>query len=176
MAVDVKQALNIRQVVEHYGFNVNRAGLIKCPIHREKTPSMKIYNNNKGFYCFGCNAGGTVIDFVMKLFGVDCKTAINKLIEDFRLNNTVKLTKFEKMKIAVNESLRKKKQQEYEKREEEYWIEFEKYAELDVQKIRNKPKIGEEMNDLFIEALQKLCYQEFMLDLAEVRIKKYEFR
>jgi hypothetical protein len=40
---------------------------ISCPLglHEDSTPSFTIYPNDKGWYCFGCNQGGTVIDLVL---------------------------------------------------------------------------------------------------------------
>jgi len=49
-----------------------------------KTASFKIYDNS--FYCFGCGVGGTVIDFVMKMFSLTDFEAVKKLNIDFRLN------------------------------------------------------------------------------------------
>lgn len=34
----------------------------KCPIHDEDTPSMRFYEETNTFYCFGCRAGGDVIN------------------------------------------------------------------------------------------------------------------
>lgn len=39
---------------------------IRCPFHEDKNPSLKIYTKNNRFVCFGCNARGSPIDFVMK--------------------------------------------------------------------------------------------------------------
>lgn len=41
----------------------NLVGL--CPFHNEKTPSFNIYPESNSFYCFGCNKGGGVFQFVM---------------------------------------------------------------------------------------------------------------
>ena len=59
---EVKQNNPMPEVVRRYGIEINRAGFCRCPFHAEKTASMKIYAQS--FYCFGCGAGGDVIDFV----------------------------------------------------------------------------------------------------------------
>ena len=41
----------------------NLVGL--CPFHNERTPSFNLYPESNSFYCFGCNKGGSVFDFVM---------------------------------------------------------------------------------------------------------------
>jgi len=42
----------------------NLVGL--CPFHNEKTPSFSVNAERGFFHCFGCGAGGTVFDFVMR--------------------------------------------------------------------------------------------------------------
>ena len=50
-----------------------------CPFHTEKSPSFTI-NAEKGlYYCFGCQAKGDVIAFVMELEHLDFATAVEKL-------------------------------------------------------------------------------------------------
>ena len=38
-----------------------------CPIHGEKTASFSVSPDKQMFYCFGCHAGGTVVQFVMQM-------------------------------------------------------------------------------------------------------------
>lgn len=38
-----------------------------CPFHHEKTPSFSVAADKGFFYCFGCQAGGNVINFLMKI-------------------------------------------------------------------------------------------------------------
>ncbi len=50
-----------------------------CPFHNEKTPSFTV-NEDKGFYhCFGCQAHGSVFDFVMRREGLGFPEAVEKL-------------------------------------------------------------------------------------------------
>jgi len=46
-----------------------------CPFHEESRPSLVVYPANQSFYCFGCGAGGDVIDFVRRLHRVGFKEA-----------------------------------------------------------------------------------------------------
>ena len=69
------------EVVRQYGIEINRAGFCRCPFHNERTASMKIYAQS--FYCFGCGAGGDVIDFVRLYERCDFKTAFRMLGGEF---------------------------------------------------------------------------------------------
>lgn len=80
---DVKRQLNIRQVVEFYGFKVNRANQFICPFHNDHKPSASIKNDY--FNCFVCGAGGDLITFTAKLHGLSNINACKKLDQDFHL-------------------------------------------------------------------------------------------
>ena len=54
-----------------------------CPFHSEKTPSFSVSPERGLFYCFGCHAGGDVIDFVMKRDGLTFPDAVALLAEEF---------------------------------------------------------------------------------------------
>ena len=82
---NIKAALDIERVVSFYGYEPNRNGYVCCPFHNERTASLKIYPNSNSFYCFGCGAGGDVIDFVRQLYGLDFKQACIRLEADFGL-------------------------------------------------------------------------------------------
>lgn len=78
---DIKRNHPMPEVVRQYGIEINRAGFCRCPFHTEKTASMKIYAQS--FYCFGCGAGGDVIDFVRLYEQCDFKTAFRMLGGEF---------------------------------------------------------------------------------------------
>ena len=79
-----KNLLDIRQVLEYYGVQLNSKNFALCPFHQERTPSFKAYDNT--FHCFGCGVSGTVIDFAVKLTGLSGIDALRQLNSDFRLN------------------------------------------------------------------------------------------
>lgn len=78
---DIKREHPMPEVVRRYGIEINRAGFCRCPFHNERTASMKIYAQS--FYCFGCGAGGDVIDFVRLYERCDFKTAFRMLGGEF---------------------------------------------------------------------------------------------
>jgi DNA primase len=58
---------DIVELIQGY-FPLKRAGtnyLALCPFHNEKTPSFNINPQRQIFHCFGCQAGGDAIKFVM---------------------------------------------------------------------------------------------------------------
>ena len=81
----VKQSVTAREAAEFYGLQVKPNGMVRCPFHDDRNPSMKV---DIRFYCFGCLAKGDVIDFVSKLFGLSLYQAALKLIKDFNLSPT----------------------------------------------------------------------------------------
>ena len=55
----------MEQILQLYGYTTKK-GFMCCPFHGEKEPSLKVYKNTRGWHCFGCERGGSVIDFVME--------------------------------------------------------------------------------------------------------------
>lgn len=81
---DVKQQLNIRLIIEHYGFKVNRAGKFTCPFHNDHKPSASIKSDY--FHCFVCGAGGDLITFTAKYLGLSNIDAAKELVREFALD------------------------------------------------------------------------------------------
>lgn len=50
-----------------------------CPFHNEKSPSFVVYPETQSFYCFGCGAGGDVINFTRKINNLDYVEAVKQL-------------------------------------------------------------------------------------------------
>ncbi len=56
-----------------------------CPFHNEKSPSFSVSPERGLFYCFGCHAGGDVIDYVMKRDGFSFPDAVAFLAAEFQV-------------------------------------------------------------------------------------------
>lgn len=83
--VDVKQVKASIDIVDVIGCHTKLRKQGKnftgcCPIHSEEHPSLTVYPNNQSWYCFGCNRGGDVIDFIMALENLDFKQAVASLV------------------------------------------------------------------------------------------------
>ncbi|MCR4417479.1 MAG: DNA primase [Ignavibacteria bacterium] len=62
---------------------VGRNYFALCPFHKEKSPSFTVSPQKQVFHCFGCNAGGTVVDFLMKIENFSFPEAIEHLAKLF---------------------------------------------------------------------------------------------
>ncbi|MCL2546868.1 MAG: DNA primase [Oscillospiraceae bacterium] len=47
-----------------------------CPFHNEKTPSFNVTPEKQAYYCFGCGAGGGVVQFVQNVENLSFQEAI----------------------------------------------------------------------------------------------------
>lgn len=64
---EIKNANDIVEIISQYVILKKRGRnyLGLCPFHREKTPSFSVSPDKQIFHCFGCNVGGTVVNFVL---------------------------------------------------------------------------------------------------------------
>jgi len=63
-----------------------------CPFHNEKTPSFTVTPSTGLFYCFGCKASGTVIQFEMQMFGLPYGQAVEKLANQYGIDREMRPT------------------------------------------------------------------------------------
>ena len=76
-----------------------------CPFHSEKTPSFKVSASRQGYYCFGCQAKGNAIGFVMEYESIDFPSAVRRLAD--RAGIAIKEDEYDKK--TTKENLLKKK-------------------------------------------------------------------
>lgn len=156
----VKQSVTTRQAAEFYGNKPNRAGMIVCPFHNDRTPSMKV---DKRFHCFGCGADGDVIDFVARLFGKGAKEAAEMIATDFAIayENRSRVSPPQR---AVRQ---KSDAEKYKEAENKCFRVLSDYFHLlNRWETEYAPQLEDEQwHPLFVEALQKKSYVEYLLDI-----------
>ena len=163
-AEEIKRLLSIRQVAEHYGFEPNRAGYIQCPFHQEKTASLMLYSESgRGWHCFGCGKGGSVIDFVMELFGVSFRQAVLRLNEDFALGLTGSRPDAREVSRKSLERLRAA--QELDEYRWKHTLMTARHRRLWRAYLHNAPRHPEDgIDDKYAEACRELPVVEAWLD------------
>lgn len=77
----VKARINIADIVRRYVDlkPVSGRWMGACPFHQETKPSMSVNEDEGFFYCFGCQASGDVIDFYMRINGLEFRDALEQL-------------------------------------------------------------------------------------------------
>ncbi|PHM73077.1 CHC2 zinc finger domain-containing protein [Xenorhabdus kozodoii] len=78
----LKSAVSLVAVIEQQGRQLFKRGkdmTVLCPFHEEKTPSMVITPAKNLYHCFGCDAGGSVLDWVMKTENLSLRHACERL-------------------------------------------------------------------------------------------------
>ncbi|MCY0944449.1 DNA primase [Streptomyces antarcticus] len=78
----VRDAVPIDAVVSEYlqlrnAGGGNLKGL--CPFHDEKSPSFQVSPSKGLYHCFGCQAGGDTLDFIMKIDHLSFSEAVERL-------------------------------------------------------------------------------------------------
>ena len=83
----IKHETPLRLLVERSGVALKVSGenlLGLCPMHDDHDPSLVLTPSRGLWHCLGaCQAGGTVIDWVMKADGLDFREAVDKLLAEF---------------------------------------------------------------------------------------------
>ena len=78
----LKAAHPLGNFVEASGVDLRGTGRVRqglCPFHEETEGSFTVYSDTERWFCFGCNAGGDVLDFVQRAEGLSLPEAIERL-------------------------------------------------------------------------------------------------
>lgn len=155
----VKGNVTTRQAAEMYGIRVNRHGMAVCPFHNDKNPSMKV---DMRFHCFACQADGDAVDFVSQLFGLPSKEAAMKLADDFGICYDSRQKP--SVRAKIREPTPEQRYQWEENRCYKALTDYFHYLRAWKQQYAPKPQ-DDEWHPLFVEALQRESYIEYLLDI-----------
>lgn len=171
LADSITAQLTAEEVVRRYGFEPSRSGFIPCPFHQgDHNASLKLYADDRGWFCFGCRRGGSVVNFVMELFGVSFAQALIRLNSDFGLGLTPSRPT-PKIRSFILEQRRKEKE-ELESCKSElrqlckefgYWFEAKKLF---------SPTSPQFFHPLYAEAVKRLDVLDYMIEEKEGEIKE----
>ncbi len=82
----IRERVYLPDVAKRY-LMLRKAGvrfIARCPFHQEKTASFTVYP--KHYYCFGCGAHGSALDFVMRMEQIPFLDAIHYLSAQYGIS------------------------------------------------------------------------------------------
>lgn len=161
---EIKATYTMRDILQMYGMQPNRAGFIHCPFHQgDRTASCKIYP--KDFHCHACGANGDIFTFVEKMENCSFKDAFKRLggsyddkTDRHRDLFNYKLQKAKESRLRRIERLQKRKA----------WL------NEDIEKQRGIKDHAEVYSDAWCEAQNKfdfelIEFEEIMLELRGLK-------
>jgi DNA primase len=86
----LKDEISVQRLIEASGVELKKLGKDwagKCPFHADDTASLVITPSKNLWHCFGCQVGGGVVDWVMKLRGVSFRHAVELLKDENALTS-----------------------------------------------------------------------------------------
>jgi DNA primase len=127
--------------------------------------------NDKFYHCHKCGSGGDVIHFVQHIFGLPFPAALDKLNTDFNLGipldrrPTLREQRDAHKRHSEIMAERERQEAEQKARDELYHSLWGEWIRLDRNRTEYAPKSpDEEAHSLFIEALQKIDYQSYLIN------------
>lgn len=165
---EIKSKLDIVEVGEFYGLQLDKHNKCVCPFHDEKTPSFSISKSKQMYYCFGCGVGGDLISLTEKLLKLSPIKAAERLNSDFNLGLNLKPHKPTRAETAENERWRRKKVlvsswESWKAKALKQLINRERFYKQAQRQFAPK-SIDDTLNPIFVKACQSAEYLSFLID------------
>lgn len=173
----IKERVSTREMMESTGLYIDRRGMVKCPFHADGDASLKIYRDpRRGWHCYGCHAGGDVIDFAMRWYGLGFKDAMARINADFALGLPIGERASPDELRAIREELRRRremreaKQKALDAAEKAYWAAYDAWLWNETIISAQRPTGAfDAMSEEFIHAVTHSAEIRDSLDMAEER-------
>ena len=172
----IKERVTTLDMMAHAGIQADRRGMAVCPFHGDRDASLKVYRDpRRGWHCYGCHAGGDVIDFAMRLYGIGFREAVSRINEEFALGLPIGEPMTGAQRRAMREEIERAKQarQALQRREHEaenaYWSAYDAWLSNERVMQENAPRGLSEPNAAYCEAIIRRDELEEALKDAEER-------
>lgn len=157
----IRERITTTTFCESVGIKLDRHGNTLCPFHGDTNKSLKVYKDpSRGWTCFGCHKGGSVIDFAMLWYGITFRQAVVRLDADFGMNLplTHRATSEERRMARKELEERRRMEAEAQERvftaESSFWEVFDTYCNVLSMLDKTRPKRGEnDVSDEYANAL-----------------------
>ncbi len=177
----IRSTVTMRAVCAQYGIEVNRHNKALCPFHSDTKPSMHVYDGKRGWFCYVCNQGGSVIDFTMKLFGLSFIDAARKMNNDFSLGLDLdgELSSEQKREAARLAEQRRRERERHQNRIKQlctaYDAAMDYYAALDIIVQHDAPQGPyDDVSPQYAYALKHIDSAWERVQYAAEQIRKFE--
>lgn len=163
IAETIKSSLSARTVGEALGLKIDRHGRVPCPLHNGVDRNCKLYDDDRGFYCFRCNQGGDCIKLVECTLSLSFWQAVEWINTEFSMGLKIheKTNKNEQAQMETKLLLEKSKREQMQKIE---MLQFDLYCivgvllatlERDAEKYR-PTKPSDEYDERFVNAVRTI--------------------
>ena len=172
----IKERVTTREMMERVGLQVDRRGMAVCPFHGDSDASLKIYRDpRRGWHCYGCHAGGDVIDFAMRWYDLSFNDAVSRINEDFTLGLPIGEPMTGTQRRAVREEIQRAQQERMAlqrraaEAESAYWAAYDAWLGNERTLQENAPSGMSAPNEAWCEAVVRRSELEEALEDAEER-------
>ena len=175
----IKQSVTMPQILAQYGYETPRGRRIPCPIHHGEKRNFS-YRDDR-FHCYVCGAHGTVIDFVMQLYGLSFTDAMKRIDQDcglgLHIGERISDEQAEQQRRACEERIaaRRARQAERNRLMNQYHAALDRYIQLDLTIQEQAPKTPfDSFSNKYVTALKQIDAARYAVDEAERKLWEFE--
>jgi len=144
--ITLNQKVSVIKLAEDYGLEwipkSASQSVMRCPFHdADNTPSLFCDIEKNVWHCFGCNAGGSALDFIIAFEKLEFKEALQKL---------KRLANYDKSSNALEDAVRKLKEAPVANKDEETINSYAYFVGIHCRDFLNRIKDKEDYDELCV--------------------------